>query len=301
MHDSGIASASATVSQVRACTSRLMRLAKTTHTTVFIVGHVTKEGTIAGPRVLEHIVDTVLYFEGDRFQAHRILRAVKNRFGSTDELGIFEMGEGGLTEVTNASEILLQERPAHGPGSAVVAVIEGSRPLLVEIQALVAHSYLTSPRRMTTGVDPNRTSMILAVLEKRTGLRMADKDVYVNVAGGLKLVEPAVDLGIALALASSYREQPVDPLLVVAGEVGLAGEVRAVQQTDKRLKEAERLGFERAITARTLGRRPALKTTLKLQPVSTLRDALALALVDDLIRAPLAPVEDEETESPFGA
>jgi DNA repair protein RadA/Sms len=300
MHDSGIASASATVSQVRTCTSRLMRLAKTTNTTVFIVGHVTKEGTIAGPRVLEHIVDTVLYFEGDRFQAHRILRAVKNRFGSTDELGIFEMGEGGLMEVTNASEILLQERPSHGPGSVVVAVIEGSRPLLVEIQALVAHSYLTSPRRMTTGVDPNRTSMILAVLEKRAGLRMADKDVYVNVAGGLKVVEPAVDLGIALALASSYRDQPVDPLLVVAGEVGLAGEVRAVQQTDKRLKEAERLGFERAITARALGRRAPLKTTLKLEPVTTLRDALALALVEGLIRTPLAPVEDEEMEEPFG-
>jgi DNA repair protein RadA/Sms len=299
MHDSGIASSSATVSQVRTCTSRLMRLAKTTNTTVFIVGHVTKEGTIAGPRVLEHIVDTVLYFEGDRFQAHRILRAVKNRFGSTDELGIFEMGETGLIEVTNASEILLQERPSHGPGSAVVAIIEGSRPLLVEIQALVAHSYLTSPRRMTTGVDPNRTSMILAVLEKRTGLRMADKDVYVNVAGGLKLVEPAVDLGIALALASSYRDQPVDPLLVVAGEVGLAGEVRAVQQTDKRLKEAERLGFERAITARTLGRRTPLKSTLKLEPVTTLRDAIALALVEGLIRAPLAPDEDEDMEEPF--
>src|SRR5438552_2452921 len=280
MHDSGIASASATVSQVRTCTSRLMRLAKSTHTTVFIVGHVTKEGTIAGPRVLEHIVDTVLYFEGDRFQAHRILRAVKNRFGSTDELGIFEMGEAGLIEVANASEILLQERPTHGPGSAVVAVIEGSRPLLVEIQALVAHSYLTSPRRMTTGVDHNRTAMILAVLEKRSGLRMADKDVYVNVAGGLKLVEPAVDLGIALALASSYRDRPVDPMLVVAGEIGLAGEVRAVQQTDKRLKEAERLGFERAITALQPGRRPAVKTTMKLEPVATLREALGLALVD---------------------
>jgi DNA repair protein RadA/Sms len=297
MHDSGIASASATVSQVRTCTARLMRLAKSTHTTVFIVGHVTKEGTIAGPRVLEHIVDTVLYFEGDRFQAHRILRAVKNRFGSTDELGIFEMGEAGLTEVANASEILLQERPSHGPGSAVVAVIEGSRPLLVEIQALVAHSYLTSPRRMTTGVDHNRTAMILAVLEKRTGLRMADKDVYVNVAGGLKLVEPAVDLGIALALASSYRDQPVDPALVVAGEVGLAGEVRAVQQTDKRLKEAERLGFERAITARGIGRQSSPKTALKLEPVAALRDAISLALVDDRIRSPL-PADDEITE-PF--
>ena len=243
-------------------------------------------------------MDTVLYFEGDRFQAHRILRAVKNRFGSTDELGIFEMSEAGLTEVANASELLLQERPSHGPGSVVVAVIEGSRPLLVEIQALVARSYLTSPRRMTTGVDHNRTAMILAVLEKRAGLRMADKDVYVNVAGGLKLVEPAVDLGIALALASSYRDQPVDPALVVAGEVGLAGEVRAVQQTDKRLKEAERLGFERAITARTLGSRTALKTTLKLEPVAALRDAIALALVDDLIRSPLPASDDEEMAEP---
>jgi DNA repair protein RadA/Sms len=287
MHDSGIASASATVSQVRTCTARLMRLAKATHTTVFIVGHVTKEGTIAGPRVLEHIVDTVLYFEGDRFQAHRILRAVKNRFGSTDELGIFEMGEAGLTEVANASEILLQERPSHGPGSAVVAVIEGSRPLLVEIQALVAHSYLNSPRRMTTGVDHNRTSMILAVLEKRVGLRMADKDVYVNVAGGLKLIEPAVDLGVALALASSYRDMPVDPALIVAGEVGLAGEVRAVQQTDKRLREAERLGFERAITARAPGNRSLPKTTMQLEPVSTVRDAIQRALVDDVIRSPM--------------
>jgi DNA repair protein RadA/Sms len=300
MHDSSIASASATVSQVRACTARLMRLAKTTHTTVFIVGHVTKEGTIAGPRVLEHIVDTVLYFEGDRFQAHRILRAVKNRFGSTDELGIFEMGEAGLTEVANASEMLLQERPSHGPGSAVVAVIEGTRPLLVEIQALVAHSFYTSPRRMTSGVDNNRTAMILAVLEKRAGLRMADKDVYVNVAGGLKLVEPAVDLGIALALASSYRDQPVDPSLVVAGEVGLAGEVRAVQQTDKRLKEAERLGFERAITARPPGRRPALKTTMKLEPVGTLREALGLALVPDLAGAPFGE-EEAAMEEPFGS
>jgi DNA repair protein RadA/Sms len=281
MHDSGIASAAATVSQVRACTARLMRLAKSTHTTVFLVGHVTKEGTIAGPRVLEHIVDTVLYFEGDRFQAHRLLRAVKNRFGSTDELGIFEMGEAGLVEVANASEMLLQERPSHGPGSVVVAVIEGSRPLLVEVQALVAHSFYTSPRRTTSGVDFNRTAMVLAVLEKRAGLRLADKDVYVNVAGGLKLVEPAVDLGIALALASSYRDRPVDPALVVAGEVGLAGEVRAVQQTEKRLKEAERLGFERAIIARAPGSRSLPKSTMKLEPVASLREAVGLALVDD--------------------
>jgi DNA repair protein RadA/Sms len=296
MHDGSIASASATVSQVRACTARLMRLAKSTHTTVFIVGHVTKEGTIAGPRVLEHIVDTVLYFEGDRFQAHRLLRAVKNRFGSTDELGIFEMGEAGLTEVENASELLLAERPAHGSGSAVVAVIEGTRPLLVEVQALVAHSYLTSPRRMTTGVDYNRTCMILAVLEKRVGLRMADKDVYVNVAGGLKLTEPAVDLGIAMALASSYRDIPVDPELVVAGEVGLAGEVRAVQQIDKRLKEAARLGFRRALVAGRARRRPGGQDPLLVQDVATVRDAVAAALVPEGAREQDGPWLAEEGE-----
>jgi DNA repair protein RadA/Sms len=288
MHDAGIASAAATVSQVRACTSRLMRLAKATHTTVFIVGHVTKEGTIAGPRVLEHMVDTVLYFEGDRFQAHRLLRAVKNRFGSTDELGIFEMGEAGLTEVTNASELLLAERPSHGPGSAVVAVIEGTRPLLVEVQALVARSYLNNPRRMTTGVDFNRTNMVLAVLEKRLGLRMGDKDVYVNVAGGLKLTEPAVDLGIALALASSYRDAPVDPELIVAGEVGLAGEVRAVQQIDKRLREAARLGFQRALVAGRGRRRPGGKDPLMVTDVASVHDAVAQALV-----APAAASDEE--------
>jgi DNA repair protein RadA/Sms len=285
MHDAAITSAAATVGQVRACTARLARLAKGSHTAVFIVGHVTKEGTLAGPRVLEHMVDTVLYFEGDRFQSHRMLRAVKNRFGSTDELGIFEMGEAGLVEVENASEYLLAERPAHGAGSVVVPIIEGTRPLLVEVQALVAHSYLTSPRRMTTGVDYNRTCMILAVLEKRVGLRLADKDVYVNVAGGLKLTEPAVDLGIAVALASSYRDRPVEPALVVAGEVGLAGEVRAVQQSEKRLKEAARLGFTRALVAAPPGgararARPAGKDPLAVDAVATVRDAVDLALVE---------------------
>jgi DNA repair protein RadA/Sms len=278
MHDAGIASAAATVSQVRQCTARLARLAKGSHTAVFIVGHVTKEGTIAGPRVLEHMVDTVLYFEGDRFQSHRLLRAVKNRFGSTDELGIFEMGEAGLTEVENASERLLSERPAQGAGSVVVPVIEGTRPLLVEVQALVARSFLTSPRRMTTGVDYNRACMILAVLERRVGLRMADKDVYVNVAGGLKLTEPAVDLGIAVALASSYRDRAVDPELVVAGEVGLAGEVRAVQQLEKRLKEASRLGFRQALVARA-PRRPPGPSPLATEEVATVAQAIEKALV----------------------
>lgn len=278
MHDPQLASAAATVSQVRGCTARLARLAKGSHTAVFIVGHVTKEGTLAGPRVLEHMVDTVLYFEGDRFQSYRLLRAVKNRFGSTEELGIFEMGEAGLAEVESASEYLLAERPAHGTGSVVVPVVEGTRPLLVEVQGLVARSYLVSPRRMTTGVDYNRTCMILAVLEKRVGLRLADKDVYVNVAGGLKLTEPAVDLGIAVALASSYRDRPVEAGLVVAGEVGLAGEVRAVQQVEKRLREAARLGFTRALVAKAAERRSASAWPLAVEPVATVREAVDRAL-----------------------
>ena len=247
MYDPNIESAPATVSQVRASTSILIRIAKGSRIPIFIVGHVTKEGAIAGPRVLEHMVDTVLYFEGDRHQSYRILRAVKNRFGSTDELGIFEMQEEGLVEVANPSEIFLSERPLHGPGSVVAATLEGTRPLLVEVQALVAPSYFSAPRRMVTGVDFNRTMLILAVLEKRVGLSLANQDVFVNVAGGVKIMEPALDLAVAVAVASNLKEIPVDPNTVVIGEVGLAGEVRGVSQVDKRVKEAERLGFQRAI------------------------------------------------------
>ena len=247
MYDPSLESAPATVGQVRTCTAVLTSIAKSTNVPVFIVGHVTKEGAIAGPRVLEHIVDTVLYFEGDPHQSYRILRAVKNRFGSTDELGIFEMCEEGLIEVANPSEILLSERPLHGPGSVVAATIEGTRPLLVEVQALVAPSYFSAPRRMATGVDYNRTILILAVLEKRVGISMANQDVYVNIAGGVKVMEPAVDLAIAIAVASNLKDIPVDPNTVVLGEVGLAGEVRGVSQVDKRIKEASRLGFTRAI------------------------------------------------------
>jgi DNA repair protein RadA/Sms len=277
VYDPAIGSAPATVSQVRACCARLMRLAKTSHTTVFIVGHVTKEGTIAGPRVLEHMVDTVLYFEGDRFQAHRILRGVKNRFGSTDEIGLFEMTDGGLRQVASASELFLSQRPDLGPGSAVVGIIEGTRPLLVEVQALVGRSYLASPRRTTTGLDYNRVSMILAVLEKRCALRMSDKDVYVNVAGGLKLDEPAVDLGVAVALASSFRNQPVDPSTVVAGEVGLAGEVRSVRQVERRLREAQRMGFTRVVVPDGWKANGAGEG-LAVQQVRTVREAIDLAL-----------------------
>jgi len=247
MFDPELASAAGTVSQVRSCTAALVRIAKESGIPIFIVGHVTKEGAIAGPRVLEHMVDTVLYFEGDRHQSYRILRAVKNRFGSTDELGIFEMCEEGLIEVANPSEALLSERPSHGVGSVVTATMEGSRPILVEIQALVAPSYFTSPRRTSTGIDYNKVLMILAVLEKRVGLGLGNKDVYVNVAGGVRILEPAADLAVALAVASSLMECGVDTTAVVLGEIGLAGEVRAVSHAEKRLKEAARLGFDKAI------------------------------------------------------
>ena len=249
MHDPEMSSAAGTVSQVRACTNVLVRVAKESGIPIFIVGHVTKEGALAGPRVLEHMVDTVLYFEGDRHQSYRILRAVKNRFGSTDELGIFEMREEGLVEVPNPSEALLSERPAHGIGSVVTATIEGTRPILVEIQALVAQTYFPSPRRTCTGIDYNRMLMILAVLEKRVGLSLGNKDVYVNVAGGIKIMEPAADLAIALAVASSLMEHGADGEVIALGEIGLSGEVRSVSQTDKRLKEAARLGFRKSIMA----------------------------------------------------
>jgi DNA repair protein RadA/Sms len=288
MHDPSLESAPATVSQVRSCTARLLHVAKSTDTTIFLVGHVTKEGAIAGPRVLEHMVDTVLYFEGDRFQAYRVLRAVKNRFGSTDEIGLFEMTDGGLREVVGASELFLSQRGEQGPGSAVVAVIEGTRPLLVEVQALVSRSFLPSPRRTTTGVDYNRACMILAVLEKRCGLRLSDKDVYVNVAGGLKVTEPGVDLGIAVALAGSFWDRPTDPEAIVAGEIGLAGELRSVSQMDRRLREAARMGFKRAVIAGAKSE-PAGVTAVAAR---TLTDALEAALLPDRVAPP-------DMEDPF--
>lgn len=236
--------------QVRACTAALARIAKGEGIPIFLVGHVTKEGTLAGPRVLEHMVDTVLTFEGDRHSFYRILRAVKNRFGSTDELGIFEMREDGLTEVANPSELLLSERPEHAVGSAVTATMEGTRPLLIEVQALVAPSYLVNPRRSVTGMDTNRVHLILAVLEKRVRLSLAQQDVFVNIAGGVRVDEPAADLAVALAVASHLKDKPVDPRLVAIGEVGLAGEVRAVSRIETRLAEAARLGFERALVSK---------------------------------------------------
>ncbi|MEN1968909.1 DNA repair protein RadA [Lentibacillus sp. N15] len=242
-----VTSAPGSVSQVRECTSELMKIAKTNGIPIFIVGHVTKEGAIAGPRMLEHMVDAVLYFEGERHHTYRILRGVKNRFGSTNEMGIFEMKEAGLREVLNPSEIFLEERSRGAAGSTVVASMEGTRPVLVEIQALISPSSFGNPRRMATGVDANRVPLLMAVLEKRVGLMLQNQDAYIKVAGGVKLDEPAIDLAIAVAIASSFRDQPTKPDDIFIGEVGLTGEARRVSRIEQRVQEAAKLGFKRVI------------------------------------------------------
>ncbi len=242
-----LSSAPGSVSQVRESTASLLKMTKEQEFSTFLVGHVTKKGTIAGPRVLEHMVDTVLYFEGDQHHAYRILRSVKNRFGAANEIGVFEMRESGLEEVPNPSELFLSERSYGVSGSAVVCSMEGTRPVLVEIQALVTPSSYGTPQRTTTGFGSQRLQMILAVLEKRAGLTFSDYDVFINVAGGVKLDEPAVDLGVAIAAASSFRDVPTDTRSVLIGEVGLAGEIRTVSQVEPRLKEIGKLGFERAV------------------------------------------------------
>lgn len=242
-----LSSAPGSVSQVRESTASLLKLTKESKFSSFLVGHVTKKGTIAGPRVLEHMVDTVLYFEGDRNHAYRVLRSVKNRFGPANEIGVFEMTESGLQEVPNPSEIFLSERGYGVSGSSVVCSLEGTRPVLVEIQALVAPSSYGTPQRTVTGFDNQRLQMILAVLEKRVGMRFSNHDVFVNVAGGVRLEEPAVDLGVAVAAASSFRDVPADTGAVVIGEVGLGGEIRTVSQLDLRLRESAKLGFDRAV------------------------------------------------------
>jgi len=274
-----ISSSPGSVSQVRECAGILTQLAKTTNTSIFIIGHVTKEGTLAGPRVLEHIVDTVLYFEGDRFSVYRILRAVKNRFGSTNEIGVFEMGSEGLKEVNNPSEIFLSERPKDVSGSIVVSILEGSRPLLVEIQALVSKSSFGYARRRAQGFDYNRLSLLVAVLEKRIGLHLEAEDIFVNVAGGIKIEDPAADLGVAVAMASAFREQLAVPETVVLGEVGLAGEVRSISQVSLRINEAEKLGFKNCILPRNNYKYlQQKKNKIELTPVSTLKEALDVAL-----------------------
>lgn len=247
MYNEEIGSAPGSVSQVRESTNVFMQLAKGMNIAIFIVGHVTKEGTVAGPRVLEHMVDTVLYFEGDRHASYRILRGVKNRFGSTNEIGVFEMRETGLAEVKNPSEYMLNGRPENASGSVVACTMEGTRPLLIELQALVCHSNFGIPRRQTTGTDFNRVNLLMAVLEKRSGVQLSSCDAYVNITGGIKIQEPAIDLGIVLAILSSFRNKALNPKLVAFGEVGLSGEVRAVSMAKQRVAEAEKLGFEECV------------------------------------------------------
>lgn len=242
-----VTSAPGSVSQVRECTAELMRIGKTKGIAIFIVGHVTKEGSIAGPRLLEHMVDTVLYFEGERHHTYRILRAVKNRFGSTNEMGIFEMKEFGLEEVENPSEIFLEERSQGAAGSTVVASMEGTRPVLVEIQALISPTSFGNPRRMATGIDHNRVPLLMAVLEKRVGMLLQNQDAYLKVAGGVKLDEPAIDLAISVSIASSFRDKTTRATDCIIGEVGLTGEVRRVSRIEQRVQEAAKLGFERVI------------------------------------------------------
>lgn len=247
MYSEEVASAPGSVSQVRESTNIFMQLAKGLGISIFIVGHVTKEGTVAGPRVLEHMVDTVLYFEGDRHASYRILRGVKNRFGSTNEIGVFEMRQNGLVEVENPSEFMLNGKPEHASGSIVACSMEGTRPILIEIQALVCNSNFGVPRRTAAGTDYNRVNLLMAVLEKRLGLHLSNYDAYVNIAGGVKMNEPAIDLGIVMAIASSYKNIAVDEKAIVFGEVGLSGEVRAVSMPEQRVAEAKKLGFETCI------------------------------------------------------
>jgi len=277
MYLSGLDASSGSVSQVRECTLRLMQWAKASAVPMFLAGHVTKDGSIAGPRVLEHIVDVVLYLEGEAFSSYRLLRCVKNRFGSTNEVGVFEMKGKGLVEVDNPSLAFLSQRGTEAIGSAVVPTMEGSRPLLVEIQALATPTSFGLPRRTANGVDFNRLLLVTAVLTKRVGLRLGNQDIMVNVTGGIKVSEPAADLGIALAIASSFRDLAIAPGLAAAGEVGLSGELRAVSQPDRRVAEATRLGFTRCLVPK-VGAKLAARN-IELVPVATLREAIGVGLV----------------------
>ncbi len=276
MYREEIGSAPGSVSQVRETTSVLMQLAKGLDISIFIVGHVTKEGVVAGPRVLEHMVDTVLYFEGDRNAAYRILRSVKNRFGSTNEIGVFEMQEEGLKEVANPSEYMLTGRPEDASGSVVVCLLEGTRPVLVEIQALVCDSNFGLPRRTAAGTDYNRVNLLMAVLEKRAGMHLSGSDAYVNVAGGIKVNEPGLDLGIVMAIASSFRNRPADSKTIIFGEVGLAGEVRAVSQPQIRVNEAVKLGFTTCILPEVCLKKVHKNDKINLIGVSNVGEAIKL-------------------------
>ena len=274
-----LTSAPGSISQVQEVAGQLMWFAKRSNVPVFIIGHVTKEGAIAGPRLLEHIVDTVLYFEGDKSHSFRILRAVKNRFGSTNEIGVFEMKEGGLEEVGNPSELFLAERPQRSTGSVVVSSLEGTRPILVELQALVSGTNYAMPKRMANGVEPNRLSLLLAVMEKRLGMHLSGQDVYVNVVGGIHIDEPAIDLGIVAAVTSSLRESPIDFTTLVMGEVGLGGEVRAISQAELRIREAAKMGFKRCLLPE--------RNVAKLEPIEGI-ELIGIHEVGDALDAVLA-------------
>ncbi|MBE6005953.1 MAG: DNA repair protein RadA [Sarcina sp.] len=272
MYSAQVQASPGSITQIREATGVLLRLAKEEGISFFLVGHVTKEGNVAGPRVLEHMVDAVLYFEGDRYASYRILRSVKNRFGSTNEIGIFEMRGDGLAEVENPSEFLLNGRPHDASGSIVTCSMEGTRPLLLEIQALVSHTGYGYPRRQTTGTDINRINMLLAVIEKRLGIHMSEFDAYINLAGGIRQTEPALDLGVVLAILSSFRNVPVDDRMVVFGEVGLSGEVRAVSMAQLRVQEAAKLGFTSCVLPRSNMRRMQAPEGMRLIPVSSLAE-----------------------------
>lgn len=276
MYSEDVSAAPGSVSQVRESTALFLQLAKGLGVSIFIVGHVTKEGTVAGPRVLEHMVDTVLYFEGDRYASYRILRSVKNRFGSTNEIGVFEMREEGLTEVRNPSEYMLSGRPKDACGCVVACTVEGTRPLMVEMQALVCHSNFGIPRRQATGVDFNRVNLLMAVLEKRLGLQMSGCDAYVNLAGGIRIQEPAVDLGMVMAIVSSFKNRSVDESTVVFGEVGLSGEVRAVSLAEQRLQEAVKLGFTTCVMPRANADMLKNTKSIKVIGVSNVQEAIEL-------------------------
>jgi DNA repair protein RadA/Sms len=271
-------SSAGSVSQVRECASRLRELAKASNLSVILIGHVTKEGAIAGPKVLEHIVDTVLYLEGDRFQSYRLLRSVKNRFGATSEVGVFEMGDRGMVEVVNPSEAFLAERMANAPGSAIAVTMEGTRPILVEIQGLTSHTPFGNPRRTPNGIDFNRLLLIVAVLTRRVGLKLGEQDVFVNVIGGLKVGEPAVDLAVAAAIMSSMDNTPVRADAVLIGEIGLSGEIRMVSQMPARLREAAKIGFKSAIVPRRLRRTEAWPDEIQVLEARSLKQALDQAL-----------------------
>lgn len=277
-----ITSAAGSVSQVRECTSRLMQWGKGRDVPVFIIGHVTKEGAIAGPRVLEHMVDAVLYLEGERHGHFRVLRAVKNRFGSTDEVGVFEMAESGLREVRNPSQAFLEERNGSASGSSVAVTVEGTRPILVEVQALTTPSAFGLPRRSGNGLDAGRLQLLVAVLQKRVGLGLGGQDVYANVVGGMRISEPAADLSVALAIASSFRDRAIDSSLVAIGEIGLAGELRSVSQVERRLGEAKRLGFSKAIIPASAARRGTVDVAgMHVLRADTVSEAIEVSLNED--------------------